>query len=103
MQEHFSSQSPEKTAAQLKRQREELLKNLPQGNQVNDQMLAIATSMQMVRHYAMLTMPVGGRRVCGEEFIRLLACSDDRIQNPCTQSARLRAPRHCHPALCGIP
>lgn len=49
VQNHFASKSPQKTSAQLKRQHAELIKNLPAGTHMDDRMLQVATSMQMVR------------------------------------------------------
>jgi hypothetical protein len=49
VQTHFAAHSPGKTAVQLRQQREQLMKNVPAGTVVDDRMLALATSMQMVR------------------------------------------------------
>ena len=50
LQEHFASTGPSKSAAQRKRQQEELLQNVPEEarGQIDTKLLDIATSMNLV-------------------------------------------------------
>ncbi|KAG7673794.1 hypothetical protein Ndes2526B_g02735 [Nannochloris sp. 'desiccata'] len=55
MKEHFRTKGPTKTAAMLAAQRAELRSKLPAGTEIDDNLLNIATGMQMVENIALLS------------------------------------------------